>query len=449
MTQARGQFSSKIGFLMAAAGSAVGLGNIWGFPTQAANNGGAAFVLVYLVLAFVVAYPALMAEITLGRYARSNIVTALGGLSPTPWKRWAGWITGGMGLLVASLILGFYTIVAGWMLGAFIEPGASLIGADALGQWFVTDGFTRNLLLCFVFSAFCAWVIARGIEQGIEAWCTRLMPLLAAILIGLIVYVLQQPGASDGLRTYLIPDFSRITDPDLLLGAMGQAFFSLSLGAGAMLIYGSYLKRDDSLPRLGVEVTLLDTSIAFIAGLLVIPAMYVAQAQGATIFGEDGNLLAGPALIFQVLPSLFDGMGAAGPWVALAFFALMTIAALTSAISMLEVPVATLTEITGRPRTLITPLVSLAIFGLSTLLIFNMDALFDLTIVVATRFGQPLLGLALCLFAGWVLHRDKLLEEMREGHPGIERTLFWKIWPVYVRVICPLLILAVFVQSLR
>src|SRR5690606_1489521 len=246
----------------------------------------------------------------------------------------------------ASLILSFYAIVAGWMLSKFVQPGAQLLSLNTTAEWLGRDSAARNILACFIFSALTAVIVARGVSNGIERWSSRLMPVLTFILVVRIIYVLTLPGAMTGLRIYLLPDFSQLTDPGLLLDAMGQAFFSLSLGVGTMLVYGSYLhaglshKRNlDQLPRLGASVALLDCSIAFIAGLLIIPAMYVAQTQGIEIFGEGGELLAGPGVVLQVLPALFATMGLAGVWVSLAFFALMTIAALTSSISMLEVPV--------------------------------------------------------------------------------------------------------------
>lgn len=449
MQQARGEFSGKIGFLMAASGSAVGLGNIWGFPTQAASNGGGAFLLAYLVLAFLLAYPALMAELVIGRHARANIVTALDGLSERPLTRRLGRGVGYYGVLIAALILSFYAIVAGWMLAELGKPLAQLAGLEEVHQWLSGASAARNILLCALFSLLTAAIIARGVENGIEAWSTRLMPLLFIILLGLIGYVLLQPGADEGLAVYLIPDFRQLADPGLLLGAMGQAFFSLSLGVGTMLIYGSYLKKTDSLPRLGAAVTLLDTGIAFTAGLLILPAMYVAQARGIAIYGEGGELLAGPGLIFQVLPALFDNMGAMGPWLGIAFFALMSIAALTSSISMLEAPVSVVVERTPLRRTGAALLIGGAIFLFSCVIIFNMGRLFDAIVALTTEYSQPLLGIALCLFVGWVMHRNQLLRELKAGHQDIEHSLFWKIWPFYVRLICPLLILLAFVQSLR
>ncbi len=429
---------------MAASGSAVGLGNIWGFPTQAASNGGGAFLLAYLVLAFLLAYPALMAELVIGRHARANIVTALDQLGERPVTKRLGRAVGYYGVLVAGLILSFYAIVAGWMLAEFGKPIAQLVGWSGAEQWLGGDTLARNLLVCGIFTAFTVAIIAKGVEDGIEAWSTRLMPLLFIILLTLIGYVLLQPGALEGLKTYLIPDFRQLADPGLLLSAMGQAFFSLSLGVGTMLIYGSYLRKDDSLPRMGAAVTLLDISIAFTAGLLILPAMYVAQHQGIAIYGESDELLAGPGLIFQVLPSLFDTMGGAGVWLSIAFFALMSIAALTSSISMLEAPVSVLTERTRLKRTGAAWSIGALIFAVSALIIANMSTLFDATVSLTTEYSQPLLGIALCLFVGWTPQPPAQRTQATRTH-----SLFWKVWPFYVRIICPLLILLAFIQSLR
>ena len=448
MSAARGQFSSKTGFVMAAAGSAVGLGNIWGFPTQTANNGGAAFVLVYFILAFLLAYPALMAELIIGRHAKSNVVSALSGLGNSTFTRRLGAGVGYYGIIVASLILSFYTIVAGWMIAHLGQPVTVLLDMPEAGAWLTTNSTLRDLIFGGLFAFITMLIIGSGIEDGIEKWSTRLMPVLIGLLLLLICYVLTQPGAMEGLKVYLLPDMSRITDPKLIVDAMGQAFFSMSLGVGTMLVYGSYLSKEESLPRLGAIVTLVDCGIAFTAGLLIIPAVYVAQHNGLTIFDEAGELIAGPNLIFQVLPSLFDSMGAAGTFVAMAFFALMSIAAVTSSISMLEVPVSMVVEKTGMERKKSTYLIGLVIFAISAVIIFNFDALFGFVIDFTTKYSEPLLGVMLCVFAGWVLSRNKLLEEVKSGHPDIENTLFWKIWPTYVRFVCPVLILVTFIQSL-
>ena len=446
MSAPRGQFSSNLGFLMAAAGSAVGLGNIWGFPTNVAANGGAAFVVFYLIMAFLLAYPVLMAELTLGRHARRNMVQALRGISTGPVSKAVGTIAGFSGIVVASLILSFYAIVAGWMVAHLADPFAQLVGAEHAAQWLTGDSESRNFTFTAIFSGLTMLIIASGVEKGIERWSTLLMPTLIILLLLLIVYVLTQPGAMNGLEAYLIPDFSKLS-PQLLLSAMGQAFFSLSLGVGTMLIYGSYLSKEESLPRLGALVTLIDVGIAFTAGLLILPAMYVAQEAGTQIFSASGDLIAGPGLILQVLPALFDTMGTSGLFVAIAFFALMVIASLTSSISMLEVPVAFSIENLGFKRRPATLLMGLVIFAISSTIIFNFDTLFGLVVSISTEYGQPLLGVVLCVFAGWIFRKDQLLKELEEGHPGIEKTLFWKLWPWYVRIACPLLILAAFAQT--
>ena len=347
MASPRGEFSSRFGFLMAAAGSAVGLGNIWGFPTNAASNGGAAFLFAYLLLAFALAYPALMAELIIGRYARANGVTALRKIATGPKSRLFGSFVGGLGIVTVSFILSFYAIVSGWMLAFLLQPVAQVIGLTALADWLVVDGVVRNSLFVVVFMLLTIFIISAGVKEGIEKWATRLMPSLVLILVLLIVYVFTLPGAMEGLRAYLVPDFSVFARPGLLVSAMGQAFFSLSLGVGTMLVYGSYISKSENLPVIGSLVALLDVGIAVLAGLLILPAMYVALASGVEIFDAQGGLIAGPGLIISVLPALFDSMGAVGGFVAFAFFALMAIASLTSSISMLEVPVSFVVESKG------------------------------------------------------------------------------------------------------
>ena len=222
---AREQFSSKIGFVMAAAGSAVGLGNIWGFPTQTASNGGAAFVLAYFVWLFCLAYPALMAELIIGRHARANVVTALRGIATGPATYKLGSFVGYYGVVIASLILSFYAIIAGWMLTYLLEAVTTMFGWVEAGIWLTEFGFERNLISMAVFMLLTMAIIARGVTAGIETWSTRLMPVLLMLMLLLIVYVLMQDGAAEGLRVYLLPDLSLVS-PALIVSAMGQAFFS-------------------------------------------------------------------------------------------------------------------------------------------------------------------------------------------------------------------------------
>jgi NSS family neurotransmitter:Na+ symporter len=444
--KARKGFTSSTGFILAAAGSAVGLGNIWSFPTQTASNGGGAFVLVYFIMAFCLAYPALMAELVIGRYAQANMVTALGSLSSKGVVRKVGAGVGIYGVVVASLILSFYAIVAGWMVAFLFESVSQFLGLNELSLWLTTFGLERNILFMLLFMVFTMAIVAKGVESGIEKWSTRLMPVLIVIMFALIIYVLMQKGAVEGLRVYLLPDLSQIS-PALILSAMGQAFFSLSLGVGAMLVYGSYLSKEANLPKMGAAVTLLDSGIAFVAGLLIIPAVYVAKEHGADIFTAEGDLITGPDLIFQVLPSLFQSMGAAGAFVAFAFFTLMSIASLTSSISMLEVPVTLFEEETSATRLKATLIIGGVISLISTIIVLNFNALFTLVINFTTVYSQPILGVLLCVFAGWIWRRDSLLAELKQGNDGIENSFFWKVWPVYVRFLCPVFIIAAFIQS--
>ena len=444
----RGQFSSTFTFVLAAAGSAVGLGNIWGFPTNAAENGGAAFLLMYLILAFLLAYPALMAELVIGRHTRANMVTALDSIATSSSAKQIGRLTGYAGMLTASLILSFYGIVAGWMLGSMAEPIASFFSFEALGAWLTEFSTGRNIALTAVFMLLTGLIINAGVEQGIEKWSRRLMPSLLLLLVVLIAYVLTREGASEGLRHYLVPDFSQMTNPDLIVSALGQAFFSMSLGVGTMLIYGSYIRSDANLPMVGSLVTLTDTGIAFLAGLLILPAMFVAQNLGVAIYADDGSLVSGPGLIFQVLPTLFDSMGGVGLLVGFAFFVLMSIAAVTSSISMLEVPVSYAVENHKVSRKMATLLLSSLIFAISVVICLNFGIAFDAIISLTTEWAQPLISLLVCLFAGWVFYRNSVLHELKRGNPDVESSLFWKLWPVYVKLICPTLIGIIIVQGL-
>lgn len=446
MAAARGEFSSRFGFLMAASGSAVGLGNIWGFPTNTASNGGAAFLFAYLVLAFALGYPALMAELIIGRHTRSNGVAALRSISVGKKSQYLALAIGFVGILTVSLILSFYAIVSGWMMAFFLDPLARMVGLTSLSGWLTTDTELRNALFVVIFMVLTVLIITAGVKDGIEKWASRLMPSLVGILLLLILYVFTLPGAMDGLRAYLVPDFTRVTDPQLLVNAMGQAFFSLSLGVGTMLVYGSYISKEENLPVVGSLVALLDVGVAVLAGLLILPAMYVALESGVQIYDEAGGLIAGPGLIVSVLPALFNNMGAVGLLVALAFFALMTIASLTSSISMLEVPVAYSVENRGMPRRQAAIAVGTIITSISLLIVFNFDPLFDMVVGFTTERSQPLLSLFICIFAAWIWRRNEILDEIKHGYTEAEQGIFWKIWPFYVKFICPLAILAVYFQ---
>jgi len=430
MAGSRGEFSSRIGFIMAAAGSAVGLGNIWGFPTQTASNGGAAFVLVYLVLAFCLAYPAFMAELLIGRYGQANAVTSLQKMSRNAFHKKFAFFVGFGGVICAALILSFYGVLAGWMISYAIEPVAKVIGSTEAATWVIAQSLPRNIIFTAIFMFLTVFVIRRGVEDGIEKWSKRLMPLLICLLI------------------MLIADISRVLEPDLLISALGQAFFSLSLGTSVMVIYGSYISKKENLVTLGAQVTLIDVSIAFLAGLLIIPAMYVAQAQGVAIFAEDGSLISGSGLVFTVLPSLFSTMGGIGLFVAFAFFVLMSVAALTSSISMLEGPVSYVVERHHIERKQATTFIGILIFIMSVVIISNIGVMLDFVATLATEYGQPIIAMLCCVFVGWIWQRSEILKELKNGCDEVENTIFWKIWPLYTKFVCPTAILIVFIHTL-
>ncbi|WP_105901941.1 sodium-dependent transporter [Vibrio gangliei] len=440
-SSSRAQFSSKFGFIMAAAGSAVGLGNVWGFPTQAASNGGAVFLLVYLVMVVVLALPMLIAELTIGRYGQANPLRSVKRIWPTNSKIPAGF--GLLGLLTALMILSFYSIIAGWLVGYLVSPILDFIGFHSAATWLEAFSTERNLVLALIFIAITMKVVMGGVTDGIESWSSRLMPVLVGLFVVMIGYILLQDGAMDGLKMYLVPDASHFS-ADLVVGAMGQAFFSLSLGVTVMMVYGSYLPKDVNIPKTATQVAMIDTGIAFGAGLLILPAMFVAQKNGVVIYDDVGNLLNSDTLVFTVLPAMFDTMGSVGVIVSILFFALMLIAALTSSISMLEVPVSCAMEELGQTRKKAVMWIGGLALLLAAAIVFNFGTLFGLVITVSTVYLQPILGLVWAICAGWVWHRAKLLDEIRQGNPEVEHSLFWKIWPNYLRYVCPVLMGLVF-----
>ncbi|ASI90601.1 sodium-dependent transporter [Vibrio mediterranei] len=437
----RGQFSSRFGFIMAAAGSAVGLGNVWGFPTQTASNGGAAFLLIYLLMMALLAFPMLVAELTIGRYGQSNPIGSLRKIWTN--NRLLAVFFGTTAMLTASMILSFYAILAGWLIGFGISPIMKLIGLQQFSEWLITFGTGRNVLLTVIFMLMTVFVVRRGVADGIEKWSSRLMPVLFALFLVLIIYIFTQDGALDGLRMYLVPNWEHVNG-GLVVNAMGQAFFSLSLGVGAMMVYGSYLSKDVNIPKTAGQVAIIDTGVAFFAGLLILPAMFVAKANGVQIFSETGQLISSGNLVFTVLPSLFDSMGLVGEVVGVAFFALMVIAALTSSIAMLEVPVSCLQEELKIKREKSAIILGAAILLFSVLIAANFDTLFDWVATASTMYMQPLLGVVWAVVIGWVWSRNALLKEIQQGNPEIEKTWFWRIWPIYVKVVCPIAIIMVF-----
>lgn len=441
----RGAWNSKLGFILAAAGSAVGLGNIWGFPTQVADNGGAAFLFIYLICAFLIGFPVMVAEITIGRSTQRNPVGAFKALSD---NKWTYAMIGMWGILCGVMILSFYNVIAGWTVSYIFEEIFFFMGMQEWATYIAdTNNGIVNTIFSIIFMGLTVSIIVGGVSDGIERATKLMMPLLITMMIGLIIWVLTQPGAEVGLKEYLYPDFSQV-NVELIFDAMGQAFFSLSLGMGALITYGSYLSKKENIPEAAGYVTLADTCIAFLAGLLIIPAMYMAQAQGVQIFDESGNLLASTSLIFQVLPQLFHELGGVlGLLFGGAFFLLLSIAALTSTISLLEVPVSYAIDEFDIKRKKAAQLIGFGILLVSIIISFN-TSLIGFFVTVFNNIGLPLGGLMICLFLAYYWKTGKALEEMEQGYPGVKKSLFSKIWPAFVMFIAPLAITYVLWQAL-
>jgi len=436
----RDSFHSRIGFILAAAGSAIGLGNIWGFPTQAANNGGGAFLFVYLIVTLLLALPALYAEVYIGNQAQKNPVSALAQACGNRFKS-TGRNAGIIGLIGAIMMLSFYTIVAGWMLAHALSALFELLGFIDIATWLSTSSTLRNIIFTPIFIILGAAIIHQGVHAGIERWSGRLMPILLLMLIGLIVYILQQEGASEGVALYLVPDFKQVTNPKLIISAMGQAFFSLSIGVGGMMVYGSYMKKDQDIGKLVISIASLDTFIAFLAGLLIIPALFVAQHAGQEVF-TDGHLIGEGQLIFQILPSLFASMGSVGLIVSFSFFTLLSIAALTSTISSTEVPVSYLVEDKKINRQRATWLVSGVVLIASMTLVAFFEIIFGLVVQILTTILQPLMSLFYFIVVGWIWQRGNKLTDIALLKNNTKLRLFG----FYLRYICPILLIIVFIN---
>jgi len=359
----RGNFSGRIGFILAAAGSAVGLGNIWRFPYLAGTNGGAGFLLIYLICIFTLCFPVMVGEIAIGRRAGSD---AYGSYQKLGGGKW-GYL-GLFGILGGIFILSFYNVVAGWAFGYFLEISfGNLLSEGNFAEFFgnyVNDiGPLFFFSLCFM--ALTAVIVSQGIAKGIEAANKIMMPTLYLILFGLIIYSLTLPNAMAGVKFYLIPDLSEITSRTIFY-ALTQAFFSLSLGMGAMITYGSYFGKDNNIVSSAVVISIADTSVAFLAGLMVFPLVF-------SLGAEPGQ---GPKLIFVILTQAFQNMGPiVGRIVGGLFFLLICFAALTSTISLLEVPAAYLVDQKKLPRKPV-------VWGISALIfVLGLPSLFSQGIV--------------------------------------------------------------------
>jgi NSS family neurotransmitter:Na+ symporter len=454
VSPSRGQWSSKLAFVLAAAGSAVGLGNIWKFPSEVAQHGGAAFLVIYLGCCFLVGFPVMVAEIAIGRSTGKNPVGAFKALSPNPLFP----LVGLWGILCGVMILSFYTVVAGWTLGYVFGEAAHFTGLEGVADVLMVAGpGTKTAVFAALFMLATTVIVSSGVSDGIERVTKTLMPLLIGLLVVMIIYVLTREGSSEGLAMYLKPDFSRL-NTSLVFKAMGQAFFSLSLGMGALITYGSYMGRKQNVVEAAAWVTLADVGIAFLAGLLIMPAMFVAQKSGIQIY-QDAPMVDGVAagakvlinedgLVFTVLPQLFDSMGTGvGLIFGVGFFLLLTMAALTSTISLLEVPTSYAIDELGFSRKKAAMVFGGVITVIAVVISYRLSLIGTFGMIFSS-IGLPVGGLMICLFLAYVWKTRHALAEMEDGFEGIQKSLFAKVWPTLMAFVCPVLILLVLVTTL-
>jgi NSS family neurotransmitter:Na+ symporter len=446
-----GQWSNRLAFVLAATGSAVGLGNIWKFPYITGENGGGAFVLVYLLCIAVIGIPIMMAEVMLGRRGRQSPVNTMRTLAAeeklSPHWQWLGW--GGM--LAGFLILSYYSVIAGWALAYVFRTGSGLftgLTADGVQSIFsnLVDEPERLMAWHTIFMVMTMIVVSRGVRGGLEAATRVLMPALFVLLLVLDGYAWHSGGFERGLEFLLRPDFSRLSANGVLI-AMGHAFFTLSLGMGAIMVYGSYLPDNASIARASIAVSVMDTVIALLAGLAIFPL----------VFANGLEPSSGPGLIFLSLPIAFGHMDG-GAFFGMLFFVLLVFAAWTSAISLIEPAVAWLVENHGlsRIRASVVAGVVTWLFGLLTVFSFNIwsevkplswipifhdHTVFDLLDYLTANIMLPLGGLLIAVFVAWCMPRDSSVDELAMGDG-----FFYRLWRFLVRYITPVAVMIVFLN---
>lgn len=444
-TKQHAHWSSRLTFILAATGSAVGLGNIWKFPYMVGDSGGAAFVLIYLLCIGLVGLPILVAEWLVGRRGQKNPANAMADLAKSAGASRGWMIVGISGILGAFLILSFYSVIGGWSLYYTLSSVTGAFSgqdADGIGALFSGMLASPGLLLVghSVFMLLVIGIVARGVTKGLEGAVRSLMPALGVLLVVLVGYGMTTGYFGEALSFMFNPDFGKV-DGGVVLAAMGQAFFTLSLGMGIMMAYGSYLNEEINLLKTARTVIILDTLVALVSGLAIFPI----------VFANGLDLSSGPGLIFVTLPLAFGNMGG-GVILSLMFFLLLTFAALTSAISLLEPVVEFVEERTPLSRVASTLVAGAATWalGIAALLAFNVwDGvlifglnIFDLLDTVTSKFLLPLTGLLAIVFVAWVLDREGVRRELGLGETGA------KVWTVISRFIAPIGVIAVFVSSL-
>lgn len=441
----RDSFSSRFGVIAAAAGSAIGLGNIWRFPYITGENGGGAFLLVYLFFILVIGIPVMTSEFVIGRAAQKNPYRAFRILAPgKPW-----YLIGLMGVAAAFMILAFYTAVSGWTLEYFYQAlTGNLNGKSETELKLMFDGFVggsfRPLLWFFIFMGFTAFIVISGVKQGIERYSKILMPSLLVLLLILCVRALTLEGSKAGLRFLFHPDLSKIT-PKVILEALGQAFFSLSIGMGTLITYGSYIRKKENLASSALFVGLADTLVAIVAGIAIFPA----------VFALGGSPAEGKSLVFIALPGIFQKMPF-GQVFAVVFFLLLSIAAITSTISLLEVIVSYFVEELNitRKKATFAATISASALGIVTVLslsdftnfkIFGLN-IFGFLEYISTKVMLPLGGLLIVLFIGWYLGKERTKMELTNN--GQLKARYLPLYMFIVKFVAPIAISLVFLYSL-
>lgn len=452
------QFGSKIGLIAATVGSAVGLGNVWRFPAEAQANGGAAFLLLYIGCVFLLGIPVMLAEFTLGRGCQSDAVGVFRKLAPgKPW-----WIVGAIAILASYLILSFYMVVAGWtfeylwqsITGDLYTPvdGLSAInGIENLDMQFGAKmkeyilTSTRPLVMTYVMIVLNLAILLLGVRKGIEKMSNILMPLLFVLLLIFAGVACTFPKAMEGLEFFLKPDFSKIT-PAVIINALGQSFFSLSLGMGILITYSSYFPKDTKLTRTAVTVSLLDLLVAVMMGFIIFPAVET--------FGLSSHNLEGATLVFVTLPEVFAQMHATRLW-SILFFLLLMVAALTSTISLAEVSIAFLQDRFKLKRVAACCIVILPLFLLSSICSLSQSSLawikiaglniFDFLDTVATNIMLPLVAIGICVYLGWFAPKNYFYDELTNS--GTVESRFYRPIRAIVRYMAPVLIAVILIAN--
>ena len=448
MAKGREHFGSGVTAVMAMAGSAIGLGNIWRFPYMVGQNGGAAFIIIYLLSAFFLSLPILLSESIIGRSTHASTFGAMEQLAPgTRWK-WLGFLT----VISPLIILSFYSVVGGWSIEYLMKAAGSGFGEEIsslFGEFIVRPW--APLLCHTLFLLLTVGIVSAGVKSGIELFNRISLPVLFVLIVVIMAYSLTLPGSAEGVRYMLKPDFGKIT-PSVVASAMGQSFFSLSLGVGTILTYSSYMKKEENLFSSGVGTAVFDLLFALLAGFAIMPAVFAAGI-------EPG---AGPGLIFETLPFIFAKMGAAAPVltrvVSILFFLTIVIAALTSSISMCEVGVAYLVEERkmSRPKAtvlifvatwLLGALCSLSFGPLSGVRIFG-RSIFDFCDYLTSNYLMTFGSLLFVLFVGWKMSRTAVRDEFTGGgrFRGNDRAFGFVYF--LIRYVAPLVILIIFVTNL-